>query len=105
MYWSNKPIPENPHRTINTVPYNKPRLIYSHEASAVEATAYALMAYLRLNRVAQSLPIMKWLQTMRNSIGGFGSTRVGFIKKSILNGVSVESESSFELGRKGVGSH
>ena len=70
-----KDIPPNPSRIVNTVPFNQPRLIYAQEAYAVEATSYALLVYLRMNRLNDAEPIMGWLQTMRNSIGGFGSTR------------------------------
>ncbi len=55
------------------------REIYPNEAQAVEATSYALMIYLRKNRFKESLTIMRWLQTMRNTIGGFGSTHVSAI--------------------------
>ncbi|ELT87097.1 hypothetical protein CAPTEDRAFT_227765 [Capitella teleta] len=75
VYWSNVAIPENPVRVVDTRPYLMPRELYEHEAGAVEATSYALMVYLHMNRVSEALPIMKWLQTMRNSVGGFGSTR------------------------------
>jgi hypothetical protein len=78
VYWSERPIPPNPIRIIDTVPYNLPRALYPQEAKAVEATSYALMVYLHLNRVSESLPIMKWLQTMRNSVGGFSGTRVSW---------------------------
>ena len=71
-----KEIPTNPTFIVNTVHFQKPRIIYPHEAAAVEATGYALMVYLANNRIKESTNIMKWLQTMRNTIGGFGSTKV-----------------------------
>ena len=74
-YWAMNDIPPNPSRIVNTVPFNQPRLIFPQEAYAVEATSYALLVYLRMNRLRDAEPIMNWLQTMRNSIGGFGSTR------------------------------
>ena len=38
--------------------------------------AYALMVYIRNNWFKSSVPIMKWLQTMRNTDNGFCSTQV-----------------------------
>ena len=75
-YWSKYEIPRNPQRIVQTVPYMDPRQIYSHEGSAVQATAYALMCYTNRNYVADSVPIVDWLQSMRNTIGGFAGTRV-----------------------------
>ena len=42
----------------------------------VHVLAYALLVYIRNNWFVKSVPIMKWLQTMRNTDGGFGSTQV-----------------------------
>ena len=74
-YWARKIIPPNPSTVINTIPYMLPRKVYDNEAHAVEATSYALMTYI-LHKRTDTLTIVKWLQTMRNSIGGFGSTMV-----------------------------
>ena len=75
-YWSRTVIPPNPTFIVNTVPFQEPRRIYAHEASAVSASGYALLVYLANNRVEEATSIMKWLQTMRNTIGGWGSTQV-----------------------------
>ena len=75
-YWSRAVIPPNPTFIVNTVPFQEPRLIYPLEGSAVSATSYALLVYLANNRIEEATSIMKWLQTMRNSIGGWGSTQV-----------------------------
>lgn len=40
----------------------------------VEIAAYALMAFVKMNRAAEALPIMRWLMTQRSSAGGFYST-------------------------------
>ena len=77
-YWSRDEIPRNPTRIDENIPYLFPREVWPHEGSAVQATGYGLMVYLINNRLADSVPIMKWLQTMRNSIGGFASTRVSY---------------------------
>lgn len=77
-------MPPNPIRVVDTIPHNQPRKLYSHEAKSVEGTAYALMVYLHMNRISEALPIMKWLQTMRNSVGGFASTRVNLHSISFI---------------------
>ena len=76
IYWSEVEIPHNPTEIVNTVPIQSRRIQYPLEAKAVEATSYALMVYLRNNRITDALSIMKRLQTMRNSLGGYGGTRV-----------------------------
>ncbi len=75
MYWANKAVPANEIIFTDTQPYHQPRRIYDNEAYAVEATAYAMMTYLRRN-VTQATPIMQWLQTMRNTYAGQSSTQV-----------------------------
>ena len=75
-YWSRAEIPPNPTFIVNTVPFQDPRLIHPLEGSAVSATSYALLVYLANNRIEEATSIMKWLQTMRNSIGGWGATQV-----------------------------
>ena len=42
---------------------------------SIEATAYALLSYLKANRETDGLLIAKWLVTQRNSFGGFESTQ------------------------------
>lgn len=49
-----------------------------NDAHAVQATAYALMAHMNSNlgtKVEREM-MMAWLNTMRNSIGGFAATQV-----------------------------
>lgn len=41
----------------------------------MESTGYALLTYLQRNLLMQSMPIMKWLNTMRNNFGGMASTQ------------------------------
>ena len=75
-YWSREPIPANPTAITNTVPYIFPRQLYPHEGAAVQATSYALLVYTINDLTEDAEPVMKWLQTMRNTIGGFAGTRV-----------------------------
>uniref|UniRef100_UPI00358E443E CD109 antigen-like n=1 Tax=Myxine glutinosa TaxID=7769 RepID=UPI00358E443E len=44
-------------------------------ASGVETAAYALLAHLKLGRVAEGVTIMRWLGQQRNHLGGFVSTQ------------------------------
>lgn len=78
VYWANKPIPDNEVKMIDTIPYYQPRRWYDNEAYAVEATSYALLTYLRRTNWKECSPIMKWLQTMRNSYYAQASTQVVF---------------------------
>ncbi|CAB3366518.1 Hypothetical predicted protein [Cloeon dipterum] len=65
--WWSKPVPDNdkknPWRQFKTDPI------------AVEMTSYALLIYLERGLVRDSLPILKWLVSQRNSNGGFESTQ------------------------------
>ena len=40
------------------------------------AEKYSSAVYTEADRITDAIPIMKWLQTMRNTIGGFAGTRV-----------------------------
>ncbi len=75
-YWSRQVIPPNPTWVKDTIHYQQPRIIYAQEGSAVSASGYALLVYLANNRMEDATSIMKWLQSVRNSIGGWGSTQV-----------------------------
>ena len=78
VYWSPSPISEIRRETFNNVPFLHPRQDQTNDSVAVQATAYALLAYLRNNWYHDAIPIMKWLQTMRNTDGGFSSTQVDY---------------------------
>lgn len=79
VYWSDHPIPVNPFKVVATVTYQYPKNIYPTEGTAIASTAYALKTYLllkqRFREVNRPQEIMKWLQTMRNTIGGFIGTQ------------------------------
>ncbi|XP_059473013.1 CD109 antigen-like isoform X2 [Neocloeon triangulifer] len=65
--WWSKPVPENDKKN----PWRQ----YRTDPIAVEMTSYALMTYLERGLVKDSLPILKWLISQRNSQGGFESTQ------------------------------
>lgn len=41
----------------------------------IEVAAYALLSHFLQHRVAEGIPIMRWLSRQRNSLGGFASTQ------------------------------
>lgn len=42
----------------------------------IELAAYALLSHFHQDRLAEGIPIMKWLSHQRNHLGGFSSTQV-----------------------------
>ena len=48
-----------------------------NDAYAVQSTAYALLSYIRQEKQdSNTTSLMEWLNTMRNTDGGFASTQV-----------------------------
>lgn len=65
-----------------------PRQELMNDAYAVQTTAYALMSHINANRLlkVERDMTMSWLNTMRNSFGGFASTQVnGKVVYSCIN--------------------
>ncbi|KAL4235441.1 endopeptidase inhibitor [Mactra antiquata] len=82
IYFSDSAMPENPSDFINTVRYLLPRVELMNDGYAVQSTAYALMAHIKHNgrgiesdTKIQRDSMMRWLNYMRNFIGGFASTQ------------------------------
>ncbi|ESO98375.1 hypothetical protein LOTGIDRAFT_231429 [Lottia gigantea] len=76
IYFADQKIQKNPTTIINTVRFLLPRQELMNEGYAVQSTAYALMAHIKHSTVKYERDgMMRWLQTMRNSIGGFASTQ------------------------------
>lgn len=63
MYW------ENPGVKTSSSQSNR------RTTMEVEMAAYALMAFIKLDRKSEALPVVKWLVSQRNSQGGFYSTQ------------------------------
>ena len=84
MYWSREEIPEIRQEWDDGMATIDFKDESGGQAGAVTATSYALLVYLRNNRLKEAEEIMRWLQTQRNTDGAFGSTQVG-------NGYSVHS--------------
>lgn len=76
-YFADQLVYENPSAIQNNVRYLMPRQELMNDAYAVQTTAYALMAHImaqRDSKVERDMT-MTWLNTMRNSFGGFSSTQ------------------------------
>jgi hypothetical protein len=52
------------------------RIIYPNEGYAVQASSYGLLIYIQQNNYKDSVAIVKFLHSVRNTIGGFGGTQV-----------------------------
>lgn len=75
-YFSYDVIPPNPSEILDNIRYLKPRVEQRNDAYGVQSTAYALMAHIKHNRFKYERDsLMKWLNSMRNSIGGMASTQ------------------------------
>ncbi|KAK6185943.1 hypothetical protein SNE40_008070 [Patella caerulea] len=76
IYFADQEVPVNPSQIINTVRFLLNRQELMNDGYAVQSTAYALMAHIDNNENKLDRDsMMRWLQTMRNSIGGFASTQ------------------------------
>lgn len=74
IYWSSVPIPPPVIVIQSQRPYLMPRLPHPEDSAAVEATAYALQAYLKQGGVFQD-QIVRWLNRMRSTDYGFIGTQ------------------------------
>lgn len=78
VYFSDKVVYENPSEFLNNIRYLKARQELMNDAYAVQTTAYAIMAHMNNNKAQkyETEQIVRWLNLMRNSIGGFAATQV-----------------------------
>ncbi|XP_035214873.1 CD109 antigen-like isoform X2 [Stegodyphus dumicola] len=74
VYWSPEPIISSEILYQSQRPFILPRLPNKYDSLAVEATAYALLIYVRYNGVIQD-QIVKWLNTMRTTDEAFISSQ------------------------------
>jgi len=49
---------------------------HAAQSNAIEMTSYALLTYVRRNELRSALPILKWLISKQNDLGGYASTQV-----------------------------
>jgi len=76
-YWDKKkpePVDSKPKMEGDVLIWKPPQ--HQAKTSAIESTAYAMMSYLTLNKISDAVPIMRWLVSQRNSLGGYGSSQV-----------------------------
>jgi len=91
IYFSDQAVPDNPSEFINGLRYLLPRMEQMNDAYAVQSTAYALMAHIKHNGMGletetkiQRDAMMRWLNYMRNFIGGMASTQDTLIAMEAL---------------------
>ena len=70
MYW-HRDTPEASSISIRWRPPYK-----QASANDIEMTSYALLTYVKRDDVASALPILKWLISKQNDLGGYSSTQV-----------------------------
>ncbi|XP_061422473.1 CD109 antigen-like [Lethenteron reissneri] len=58
-------------------------------AITIETTAYALLAHLHQNKIAEAVPIMNWLSQQRNHLGGYASTQDTIVALQALSEFAV----------------
>ena len=80
-HWDKKTVqPFKPQMDGDVVIWEPPH--HQAKTSAIESTAYGMLSYMAMNKVADAVPIMRWLVAQRNSLGGYGSTQVIIIHSS-----------------------
>jgi hypothetical protein len=78
VYFADQQVYENPSTFLQNIRYLQPRQELMNDAYAVHTTAYAMLSYIRQHEQnVNTTSMMQWLNTMRNTIGGFASTQVG----------------------------
>ncbi|KAK6490158.1 CD109 antigen-like [Huso huso] len=65
----------------------------------IELASYAILSHLEQKRLAEGIPIMKWLSQQRNHLGGYSSTQDTVIALQALSGFAALS-SSQDVGLK-----
>ncbi|XP_075057007.1 CD109 antigen-like [Mixophyes fleayi] len=93
-YWS------SPSETSNY--YWQPR------TTDIETAAYALLSYYQQNRIAEGIPVMKWLSEQRNNLGGYTSTQDTIMALQALSQfllAASSSDSSLTVSITGSGLH
>ncbi|XP_033873036.3 CD109 antigen-like [Acipenser ruthenus] len=59
----------------------------------IELASYALLSHLKQKRLAEGIPVMKWLSQQRNHLGGYSSTQDTVIALQALSGFAALSMS------------
>ncbi|XP_076469788.1 CD109 antigen-like [Babylonia areolata] len=86
LYFADQKVPENPSETLTNERFLYPRQELMNDGYAVQSTAYALLALIKNNgNKVHRDSLMRWLNTMRNSIGGFASTQDTLVAMDALS--------------------
>ncbi|XP_074646935.1 CD109 antigen-like [Tubulanus polymorphus] len=93
QYWADDYISGLDIVNLDTLPHVQPKNHYPNEGIAVQATSYALMVLLNNNKRDRAYESMTWLQSMRNSIGGFASTQDSIVALQALAEYARQSDS------------
>ncbi|KAL8603129.1 hypothetical protein ACOMHN_059301 [Nucella lapillus] len=85
LYFADSRVYENPSETLTNERFLYPRIELKNDGYSVQSTAYALMALIKNNGPKEHRDsLMRWLNTMRNSIGGFASTQDTLVAMNAL---------------------
>ncbi|VDN08427.1 unnamed protein product [Thelazia callipaeda] len=66
-YWTTKSQPEKPKDTQ--------QYFYQPKPADVEMTSYVLLTYMLRDDTVSAVPVVRWLSSQRNALGGFSSTQ------------------------------
>ncbi|KAM5164614.1 CD109 antigen-like [Mantella aurantiaca] len=58
-----------------SAPSESAKSYWQPRTTDIETAAYALLSFQRQNRIAEGIPVMKWLSQQRNQLGGYASTQ------------------------------
>jgi CD109 antigen len=97
LHLAKSPLSDRAFRILKQQSYTKEGGMYWSKAaesnknhdSDIELTSYALLAYLKRNLVLEALPIVKWLLSKSNSLGGYSSSQNTVIALQALSEYSI----------------
>lgn len=67
------------------------------EQGNIEIASYVLLAFTEKGMLKEAIPIMKWLLTQRNSLGGYSSTQDTVMSLQALAAMALSQRSSSEM--------
>ncbi|XP_052246732.1 CD109 antigen-like [Dreissena polymorpha] len=78
--------------------YNYWETFYAKESPlSVEATSYVLLYLVQTRQLSEGMPVMKWLVSQRNSLGGFTSTQDTVLGLQALSEFAFITSSNLDL--------
>lgn len=76
---------------------NKVASYYQSASTGIELASYILLAYTQQGMIEKGIPIMKWLMSQRNSVGGFYSTQDTILGLEALSSFAAKVKSAESL--------